>query len=306
MTRSLVSTTFVLASAILGVSGCAANVDSPTSEAADSVASITESLTDCTAYNGYTAAIAEATIDCIGAVGPSSFFINKETRLLERRFEKCTVQSEVDNLLRIDRLLTLQNREKDLPSVIACIPLAYQAWQRIAIGSNLSVCPDWHKLAASGIPSHENVQNNAQGLPKLPDPDPRTPVNFGKQQFLYELKFPRQPPENQKCQTEADCAKLCTGGFAGFFVKASGTRAIGDPYWWLDPTDYGSDDPYMEPDYFHPMSYAGDDVPGELFGDFARVGEVCSVWNGFEHVNGMLKMDMLVPSDARTWLSRCE
>jgi hypothetical protein len=93
---------------------------------------------------------------------------------------------------------------------------------------------------------------------------------------------------------------------AGFFAGQSGSNVIGDPYWWLDPTNYGSNSPYRASGFFHPMSYADDDVPGAIYGDWARVGDTCSWWNGVQHVLGTLLEDKLDPSNSGTWTSRCD
>jgi hypothetical protein len=173
------------------------------------------------------------------------------------------------------------------------------------VTGRITVCPVWTKLSASGSPTPDNVAQNVATLPSLPDGTPRRVVPFGKEQFLYAVSFPRPLPLLQSCRTPQSCARICSGGLAGFFVGESGDDVIGDPYWWLDPTDYGSNSPYRSPGFFHPMSYADDDVPGAIYGDWARRGETCSWWNGVQHVYGTLLEDRLDPSNWRTWTSRC-
>jgi hypothetical protein len=260
-------------------------------------------LVDCTSYNGYTAALAEATIDCIGTVRPDTFVVDA-LGLLTRNFSTCTVGSG-DPLLRIDRLLSLQRRV-DLSLGVVCFADALTNWLVSVLAANLSVCPVWTKLSAMGSPTPENVAQNVATLPALPDPNANASVPLGKEQFLYAVSFPAPLPLLQLCRTPQSCAQMCTGGLAGFFVGVSGPNVIGDPYWWLDPTDYGSNSPYRSPDYYHPMSYAPDDVPGAIYGDWARRGDACSWWNGYQHVLGSLLEDKLDPGDPRTWTSRCD
>jgi hypothetical protein len=269
----------------------------------DDFATVSQPLVDCTTYNGYTAAIAEATIDCVGTIGPGSFSVDL-LGLLSRNFSVCTVPGSGDALLRIDRLLSLQLRD-DLPLRTLCFAQAWTDWLVTTVTANISVCPVWTKLSSSGSPTPDNVQANAATLPVLPDANPNTPVTFGKEQFLYAVAFPTRLPLLQQCRTPQSCAKACTAGLAGFFVGVSGDDVVGDPYWWLDPTDYGSNSPYRSAGYYHPMSYADDDVPGAIYGDWARRGETCSWWNGWQHVYGTLLEDMLDANNPRTWTSRC-
>jgi hypothetical protein len=224
---------------------------------------------------------------------------------LIRNFSACTVQGGADPLLRIDRLLSLQLRP-DLALGTVCFADAWTHWLLTIVTQNLSVCPIWTKLSATGSPTPQNVAANAASLPVLPDSNPRTPVAFGKERFLYSVRFPRPLPLLQRCRTPQSCAEVCVGGLAGFFEGVSGDDVIGDPYWWLDPTDYGSSSPYLAPGYYHPMSYADDDVPGAIYGDWARRGEACSWWNGYQHVLGMLYEDRLDQWNPRTWTSRCD
>jgi hypothetical protein len=179
-------------------------------------------------------------------------------------------------------------------------------WLATVAAQHISVCPGVGPLSASGSPTPQNVQQIIQTLPPLPDSNPHTVVPYGKEQFLYSVRFPTPPPLLQQCRTPQSCASACTGGLAGFFVGQSGDDIVGDPYWWLDPTDYGSNDPYTSPGYYHPMSYAPDDVPGAIYGDWARRGEAFSWWNGVQHVLGTLFEDRINPYDWRTWTSRCD
>jgi hypothetical protein len=276
----------------------------PDRSSTDGVAAVSQRLVDCTTYNGYTAAIAEATIDCVGTIGPSSFGVDS-LGLLSRNFSTCTVPSTDDPLLRLDRLLSLQLRV-DLSLSTVCFAQAWTDWLVSALATNLSVCPVWTKVSTSGEPTSAAVAQNAATLPVLPDGRPRVSVAYGKQQFVYAVAFPAPLPLLQLCRTPQSCARACTAGLAGFYVGLSGNDVVGDPYWWLDPTDYGSNSPYRVGGYYHPMSYADDDVPGAIYGDWARRGDACSWWNGVQHMAGTLLEDQLDPNNPRTWTSRCD
>jgi hypothetical protein len=294
---------FVVLSTTLATVGCAGSAWSD-EDANHAVSPISQALQGCTGYDSYTAAIAEATIDCMGTIGPQSFEVGASGSL-QRTFQACTQGGDAE-LLRIDRLLSLLDRTTDLPLAGQCITQAWAIWKQSADNANLSICPVWTKLASLGTPTIVNVTLNAATLAPLPDAVRNRAVVFGKELFLYAVVLPTIPPILQNCRTALSCAQLCTGGFAAFFVGLSGLNVVGDPYWWLDPNDYGTNDPYASADYYHPMSYAPDDVPGARFGDYARVGERCSRWDGIQHVLGQLQPDQLDPRNRRTWMSRCD
>jgi hypothetical protein len=272
--------------------------------AIDDIGGTSERLVDCTTYNGYTAALAEATIDCIGTIGPGTFGVDG-LGLLGRNFSACTVPGGGDPLLRIDRLLSLQLRA-DLPISTVCFAQAWSTWLLTTVTDRITVCPVWTKLSATGSPTTQNVEQNTTTLPLLPDASRRASFPIGKEQFVYSVQFPSPLPLLQGCRTPQACARACTAGLAGFYVGESGNDVVGDPYWWLDPNDYGSNSPYRSPGFYHPMSYADDDVPGAIYGDWARRGDTCSWWNGYQHVYGTLWEDKLDPSNQRTWTSRCD
>src|SRR5262249_54033293 len=121
-TRFVVSVC-VITMTVVVVMGCGGQ---PSDRSRTDPATVSQGLVDCTNYNGYTAAIAEATIDCIGTVGPTSYGVDV-AGLLQRSFSACTLPGTVDSLLRIDRLLSLQLR-LDLPLANVCIAQAWTDW----------------------------------------------------------------------------------------------------------------------------------------------------------------------------------
>src|SRR5439155_9891874 len=110
-------------------------------------------------------------IDCTGTIGPSSFGIDG-LGLLARNFSTCSAPNGDDLLLRVDRLLSLQLRV-DLSFRTVCFAQTWTNWLVTAVAANLSVCPVWTKLSASGSPTAQNVALNITTLPPLPDSNPR-------------------------------------------------------------------------------------------------------------------------------------
>jgi hypothetical protein len=99
----LLTVAWILVLTIVTVTGCGGGASGR--DSSDTMTA-TQGLVDCKSYDGYTAAIAEATIDCIGTIGPDSFVVNA-LGMLVRGFPACTLPGDVDSLLRIDRLLSL-------------------------------------------------------------------------------------------------------------------------------------------------------------------------------------------------------
>jgi hypothetical protein len=338
MSRWIVCT-FVLAWA---AAGCGAPGAGGSTE---SLATVRQAATtSCKSYDGYTAALAEATIACLGAIGPFDYTTDA-LGLLAPAFDTCPAEVQPPTgapspaLVRIRRLLSLQqdSRLKLAPLSLACIRDAYLVTARTLVGSGVTVCPNWHKVFAGGVPSPRNAVAVARRMPhpRLRSPNDPAPIwvidppkigsgfRFPKEYFFYTVSFDNTaPPPTQTCGSPVACARACAGLFEGFFVGRFGRYLVGDPYWWLDPTDYGgfdvAHDPYNRLNgYYHPMSLAGD-LPGEIYGDFARAAfadpndldpagaaELCTLWDGTDHRMARLIQDQLL-SDPSTWLSRCE
>ncbi|HEV3192970.1 MAG TPA: hypothetical protein VGY54_20830, partial [Polyangiaceae bacterium] len=288
--------------------------------------------------------LAEATIACLGAIGPFDYTTDA-LGLLAPTFDKCPAELQPPTgatapaLVRIKRLLSLQqdSRRQFAPFSVACIRDAYLVTAKTLIGSGITVCPNWHKIFAGGVPSARNAAVIARRMPRprvrsANDPVPILVIDppkigsgfrFPKEYFFYTVSFDNvAPPATQTCGSPLECARACAGLFEGFFVGRFGRYIVGDPYWWLDPTDYGGFDAAHDPynrlnGYYHPMSLVGD-LPGEIYGDFARAAfadpsnpdpsksaELCTMWDGTDHVIARLIQDQLLP-DPSTWLSRCE
>jgi hypothetical protein len=335
------------------VAGCGGTGADGTTTAA--LGSVQQAASTCKNYDGYTAALAEATIDCLGAIGPNDYTTDAAgaTGFLFPTFDSCPAEvieppppehpnaRRVPAMLRIRRLLSLQDAKAHQFTQlgIPCIRDAYLIAAKRLVGSGVTVCPNWHKVFTGGAPTAKNVVAMKGRIPKpqlrvvkgedkpawvIDPPRPGSGFRFPKEYFFYTVSFDDQkvPPPGQTCGSAVACARACSGLFEGFLVGRFGKYLVGDPYWWLDPTDYGgfdsSNDPYNRiTGFYHPMSLAGDDVPGEIYGDYARAAiddatpdpfgtaELCTRWDGTDHrMARLVKDNLLGPSE--TWLSRCE
>jgi hypothetical protein len=247
----------------------------------------------------YTAAIAEATIACTGTLGPDSF--DAESGTLRRKFETCPAAKEEKVALQdVDDLLGLQSFPGQ-SQLRQCFAEPWKAWRQRFLESGNRTCPTWERDGSVGEATKESVARLATALPKLPtkkemragqriDVPPliKRDTPFGKKNSYYRVRFGESSPPNQPCASAQSCAALCTEGLGGFFLERKDDLILGDPLWWEDPTNYApGPDPYLAPEYYHPMSFYGD-PPGARFGHRNRVGELCSYFNGWDHALAML------------------
>jgi hypothetical protein len=339
-------TRWIMITIVLGAAACGGPVDRAPAE---SLASVTQAVEGCRSYDGYTAALAEATIDCLGAISPNDYSVDANGGLLVPTFESCPNEERnpppqepprEPAMVRIKRLLSLQlghidsEQRSSAPLARLCIRDAYLSAQKTLIGSGNTVCPAWHKVFDLGNP-RRTAKRMAQQLPRPHAVfDPATgEQKFGidrakdlgpgfripKEYFAYTVDFAGTPePPREPCGRAENCARVCSSLFEGFYVARFGKYIVGDPYWWLDPSDYGFDpnDPYNRVNgFYHAMSLTGD-KPGQLYGDYNRAynvpgapddgnAEECLRWDGSNDVMGILVQDQLLPDDT-TWLSRCD
>jgi hypothetical protein len=359
----------VLAWAVTGCSG-AADDHGPR----ESLASVTQAASTCKNYDGYTAALAEATIDCRGSIGPNDYIpgpasdfwkgASTDTIVLVPTFRGCPAEptppdGQDSAFTRIRRILSLQltdgqNRVEASRIAAVCIRDAYLSAAKALQANGVAVCPNWHKQFVGGNPvrgwnrvkpplNPTHPPQVVAAASRMPRPHMADPINpndvahlvvnrpdrgtgfrFPKEYFFYTVSFDNQtaPPEQKGCTTALSCARQCSTLWEGFLVGRFGKYLVGDPYWWLDPTDYGGFDQWNDPynrvnGFYHPMSLAGDDRPGEIYGDFARAAydeatvdtttdaELCTFWDGSGDRMARLIQDKLL-DDPSTWLSRCE
>jgi hypothetical protein len=138
-------------------------------------------LQRCSTLNGYTAALAEATIACTGTIGPDSF--NADSGWLVRTFNQCDPtppptfppagrpqtpeENQKSRLKDVDDLLFLQRLATDQP-YRECFVDPWKRWQKQILASGYLECPTWKKVEAFNHPTRENILTLAATQPRLP------------------------------------------------------------------------------------------------------------------------------------------
>lgn len=266
---------------------------------------------DCSSFNSYTAALATATVDCLGTIRPDSFKVNAEG-FLARNFSSCSL--DATRLSTIDGVLSLQHRAARAPNVKECIAGRYADFQREFAQSGVAACPSWSKEQAVNPISPAVIDQIAPALTALHEQqlgvaDEAPELALGVPEELEEKNLYRAsfaPVASQEAHdSAADWAAVCAGGFAGFVLGTAGSSVLTDPVAWLLDNSYSSAaaDPFLRPPYYHGMSYYGG-APGVLFGDKNRARpcpdcppEQCSYFAG-SHLKTWLQLDCL---DANVW-----
>jgi hypothetical protein len=288
---------------VLVLSTLAACGPTPTGEStqAEAVDSSAAAIVDCRVFDGYTAALGTRAVDCLGTVGPDSFFVDKNGNL-RRNFDKCPVDERA--LTDIDDLLGIQVREKEQEGGKQCIAGRWLAWQREFVASGTKICPTWKKTGVVGTPTARGIDLYSRTLPQLPAKEGVREPAYPKVNSTYALHFEKEPPPEQKCRTPADCGRICVGGFPGAFVGGQGETATLDPLYWLVETDYTTKNPFMRAGYYHAMSFYGS-APGELYGHRNREAEACSRY--FDGMHYLLKMelDCIAADDLESCMTSC-
>ena len=300
------------------------------SQESEQAATTSNAIEGCSAFDAYTAALGTLAVDCLGTIGPDSFYID-DKGYLRRNFERCVEPSQPTNsklvrpiairtpivldpkappvaeknLLRdIDDLLGVQILTKEQQGARECFAGGWAAWLKEFKAANVQVCPVWTKTGTINAPTARIIDAYAKLLPKLPAKEDGTEPPDPKVNSSYSVRFPTTPPQDQKCQTPADCGRLCVGGFKGAWVDGKGETAILDPIYWLITTEYTTTNPFMRAGYYHKMSYFGDD-PGMIYGHRNRTGEYCSRFYDGVHYLLYLEEDCAVEGDLSTCVSRC-
>jgi len=264
-------------------------------------------VSDCSAYDQFTAALGTFTVDCLGTIGPDSYILDA-AGYLRRNFDKCPLDDS--KLQSINDLLGLQYRKQLLPIGKQCIEGRWTQWKRGFEKSGITQCPLWKKLRPITPPTQDMISKAIPQLPKPgPDPRDRPPIiQQLKEGAFYVVGFPTPPM--QQCATPAACAAQCAGGFPGFVVGADGEAVVTDPaYWLLDTVFTPNPDPFLTPGYFHPMSYYGP-VPGAIVGHRNRAPfggeEACSYYaSDGMHYLLRLKLNCMDVTDYVSCVSVC-
>jgi hypothetical protein len=240
----------------------------------DGAANIHIGVQDCSAYDSYTAALAELTVQCLGKLDPNSYGVTKDG-FLAPRFEKCT--GKVDKLRSIKQLLSLQQRTARLPFAKSCMAGRFDAALQKLNAAGITSCPSWSLDQVVNPINADVIGSIIQELPKIPDEGlkddgkPLDVLSRLKVNSIYKVAFATTPPK-QACDSAASCAMACASAFPGFALDTVGDSSVlTDPPAWLLDTVYPgtAQDPYLRAGYYHPMSWYPA-PPGVQFGDFAR------------------------------------
>jgi len=279
------------------------------------------SVSDCSQFNSYAAAIASYTLDCTGRIDQNSFLID-DNGFLARNFNECAGDDQ-SLLQSIDDFLGLQFPDGDpVPYAGDGNPIAYAqdciagrwaAWRESFEQSGNTVCPDWVKAGVINEPTLELYDKFAAALPELPvQEDGSRPgvVNDMKINAIYTTSFPNGQPD-QRCGSAGNCAAACAGGFPGLVIGQDGDAITTDPPPWEsnvnypDPND-STTNPFMRTSYYHPMSFYGA-LPGDLFGARPRANgdakgnhEACSYYANGTHNLGSLQLNCRTAPDGVT------
>lgn len=278
---------------------------------------------DCRAYDQYTAALATFTVDCLGGIAPEHYRVN-ESGSLARTFAACPL--DPGKLEAIDGLLSLQQRSARLPLVRECIAGRYADYLRSIPDSVADHCPSWRKQRTVNPITFDVIE---AVLPRLQQEFARLPSKAMtsdalqqpsvfpdelEEKNLYRVAFANQGAA-EKQAAAGDAAAACAAGFAGFVLETNGDSVLTDPAAWLLDTIYlsASDDPFLRPGYFHPMSFAAP-LPGAIFAHYNRFApcgslvcppERCSYFAGGVHRITRLQADCLDPNDINTCVAYC-
>jgi hypothetical protein len=281
---------------------------------------------DCSLYDSYTASLGTLTANCLGTIDPRAYEIDADGFLVPR-FSEC-VDGDPAKLRSIRQVLSLQHRSARLPFAKACLAGRYATSLAKFQETGTEVCPKWDFVRTENPITAEVIAKIEGQLPRLPSSDPLPPGILDgdrpalKTFNLYAVALDGTP--NQSCRGASDCAQLCASTFPGFAVAISKTpdgreAILTDPDSWLETTVFAtmSDDPYLRPTFYHPMSYFGG-APGVQFGDPHRampcglddkgvsicLPESCSYFTGL-HRRTRLQLDCNDYSNADTCTSYC-
>ena len=137
------------------------------SQGSELVGNVGAAVESCRAFDGYTAALGALAVDCLGTIGPDSFYVDKNGHL-RRNFDRCSVARDKNVLPDIDDLLGIQILQKEQPGGVECIAGRWQAWQKSFLASGIKVCPVWTKTGTINGPTPRLIDAYAKRLPELP------------------------------------------------------------------------------------------------------------------------------------------
>jgi hypothetical protein len=279
------------------------------------------SVSDCSSFDSYTAQLATLVVDCLGTIGPDSFYLDQDG-YLQRNFKECP--NDQTRLRSIDNILGLQYKRDGLPDEVNaqlaygkdCIADRWAAWrEKFDEEAQVVTCPNWKKESEIGTPTAADYDRYARLLPQqFPIPETgqdRPPVvQQMKINSLYSVFWDGEQP-SQKCESASNCATLCAAGFSGFVIRQDENNTVlTDPPPWETDTVYARSNPFQRPGFYHPMSFYGP-PPGDIFGAHERAispapGELCSYFSGGFHYQTTLKENcQVMPTGDLSCVSVC-
>ena len=232
----------------------------------------------CADYGALTAALAEATVECTGTIGPDSFIV--ENGSLKNKFDKCLepkpcAPNDKTNecpLKKVTDLLALQKFHA-LPRFEECLTDRHKRWSTLFKRAHIATCPEWKEPKVIGEGSKAASQqhgrmrvklnyvqvrhgNDKPGTAIFLGPVPKSPppseakgaadqmyVDIqvpAKSSILYTIKFPDDKPNPENCLDPAVCAAQCAAFLPGFVVSAGGNQLLADPTSWFEDDVYST------------------------------------------------------------------
>ena len=114
----------------------------------------------CADYGALTAALAQATVDCTGTIGPDSFEV--KDGFLQNKFQACTIPPPYKcgpdtgrdcPLDEVKRIVDLQRFRTALPQFQQCLTDRHRRWSDLFKRAQIEKCPSWKTPVAVGVGS---------------------------------------------------------------------------------------------------------------------------------------------------------
>jgi hypothetical protein len=333
MNRSLLSALVLTSLGCLTACGAEPTDSASLGEGEVSVAE--QGLGDQSPWSAHMASLGDLTLRCWGTVGPTTY--TTRNGWLQPRRGGCDqlpgknpedpqkVWELLIGNLGIQFLEVTPenpNAEKDAREARAYMVNTWDAWLATSPPPQAQ-CPRWEYVGSAQDPV--NDPDYFHSLPRTPKGEEVKEFSaFGKTLPVYGISSKCDGRTDLKCidpcQGSPKCmvsyAWRCAGGFGyPFLHKRDATTGMVqvDPLYWEETrTEYPpTDNPFMEDDYFHGMSFWGPS-PGAVYGAVPREWEPCSVKSGASHIITYLKAVTCTsspvdgsPTPGWTCLSQC-
>jgi hypothetical protein len=319
MNRSVLSA-LVLTS--LGcLTACGAEPNDQASFGDEDVSIAEQALGDQSPWSAHMAAVGDLSLRCWGTVGPNTYttkngWLQPTRRGCDRVSNENpeVVWKQLEGNLGIAFLENSPEHpnpdaDKHSREAAAYMVNTWNAWANNPTNPPppQGQCPRWQQVSIAQTPEDEAYFAT---LPRAKKGEEVKEFDvFGKTLPIYNISSncdPKNPSLrcSDPCQGNPKCllsyAARCGGGFGYPFLHKKGVTVNPDGsltpwlqvdplYWEQTQAEYpDSDNPFMEDDYFHGMSFWGPS-PGAVYGAVAREWEPCSVKSGVSHIVTNLK-----------------